>query len=183
MADCASVADLAQAHVLSGGGDSPGKPQASAMVRQLFVLLHGAYGVQFLSKFATGEMDSRGKDKGVRAAMLVWDSGLRDFPEDVVRSAAERFMGQSPEFPPSLPQLQALCRAIVPRLTHAQEHGLPRLMGPVLRREHAPFERHRDGKDWARQHLANHAAGIAVGRFALQSARQAMGVQDEVCCG
>ena len=175
MADCASVADLVEASLLDGGGQASGKPQASTMVRQLFVLLHGAYGVRFLSKFATGELDERGKDKGVRSAMAVWDGGLRNFSEDVVVAAIERFMGQSPEFPPSLPQVQALCRAIVPRLTHAQEHGLPRLMAaPVLHRGHAPFERRRDGKDWARQHLADHAAGIAVGRFALQSARQAL---------
>lgn len=144
------------------------------MVKQLFVLLHGAYGVLFLSKFSTGELDGNGKDKGVRAAMLVWESGLRTYQEDVVRSAVERHMAQCPERPPGLPQIQALCRAIQPRQTHAQEHGLPCLPAPAVRTVHAAFVRHGDGKDWARQHLADHEAGIAVARFALHSARIAL---------
>ncbi len=176
MTNFSSVADLAEVHVLAGLGELPGEPEVDVMVKQLFSLLHGAYGVLFLSKFATGMVDKQGRDKGVRAAMLVWGSGLRDYSGDVVRAAAERFMVQSPAMPPSLPQVQALCRAIMPRQTHAQEHGLPRLMAPVVCRVHAAFEPRRDGKDWARQHLADQAAGIAVGRFALQSARQVLGV-------
>ena len=41
-------------------------------VKNLFLLLQGSYGSLFLSKFATGVLDEKKRDLGIRAAMAVW---------------------------------------------------------------------------------------------------------------
>lgn len=132
----------------------------SALVRRLFMVLHGAYGAAFTSKFATGQRDADGKDKGIRSAMQVWQSKLAAYPADVVEAAAGRVMGAHPEFPPTLPQFEALCRAVMPRKTFAEEQGLPRLPAPAATPKAAVIVApQRDGKDWARKIVAGVEAG------------------------
>lgn len=157
------------------------KPEArtaSMLVQKLFVMLHGAYGNQFLSKFSTGEKDENGKDKGVRAAMLVWDSALRKFAPEVVETAASRLRSECPEFAPNLPQFERLCEACAPRKTYAQEQGLPALPAPKVESIKVDLEKRNDGKDWARSLVGRHEKGDkSIRPICLKFAREALGLE------
>lgn len=169
----ASLADERLRTEAAGGGVEPGP-----MVRKLFVLLHGKYGNTFSGKFATGELNPSGKDKGVRAAMLVWQSTLSKYPDDVIEIAAGRLKDQHPEFPPSLPQFEKLCDAAMPRQTHAELEGWKRLPAPVIEPVEVSLEPVGDGKDWARRLIARAEAGDrTVGLAALQFACEALGIK------
>ncbi len=175
------VATLAQEAIHETASQPRQKREASTTVRKLFVLLHGSYGSLFLSKYATGEKSEAGGDKGVAAAMLVWDAALSKFAPDVIETAAKRLMAESPEFAPNLPQLEKVCEAITPRKTYAEEAGLPRLPAPEPA---APmkvsFEMRGDGKDWARRIMARQEAGDRIRPYSLQCARQALGMEGKM---
>lgn len=83
-------------------------------VNQVFKVLHGSYGSLFLSKFATGELDENGKDKGIKSTRQVWAHGLRGMDAQTITSALEKVLVSHPEFPPTLPQFIALCKASKP---------------------------------------------------------------------
>lgn len=151
--------------------------QICPVTRKLFLLLHGSYGNLFLSKFSTGEKDSRGRDKGIRAAMKVWDARLSRFPADVVETAASRLMAEHSEFPPNLPQFEKMCDAVMPRKTYAEEAGLVSLPAPAQVPPVAvSFDPEHDGKDWARRLLARHEAGENLRPIQLRFAREALGL-------
>lgn len=175
------VATLAHEAVREAATQPRQKREASPTTRKLFVMLHGAYGSLFLSKYATGEKSEAGGDKGVAAAMLVWDAALSKFAPDVIEAAAKRLMSEHPEFAPNLPQLEKVCAAITPRKTYAEEAGLPRLPAPAPA---APlkvdFSKQNDGKDWARAILARSEAGDKIRPYALKSARQALGMEGKM---
>lgn len=172
------IATLAHDAMRDAASQPRPRREASPTVRKLFVLLHGAYGSLFLSKYATGEKSEAGGDKGVAAAMLVWDSALTKFTPDVIEAAAKRLMTESPEFAPNLPQLEKVCEAMTPRKTYAEEAGLPKLPAPAPA---APmkvsFDMRGDGKDWARRILARSEAGDKIRPYTLLSARQALGME------
>lgn len=153
------------------------KPQPADQphIRKLFMLLHGAYGNPFIAKFSSGERDADGKDKGIRSAMMVWTHGLREFTPDVVEAAAKRHTMLYPEFPPNLPQFEAVCRSMVPRKTFAEEQGLKALPAPTQSRADVSFDAVGDGRDWARRILAGVDAGDrrspTVVRFASEALR------------
>ena len=151
--------------------------QTSIVVRKLFILMHGAYGNLFLSKFSTGEKDAQGKDKGVRAAMKIWDASLRKFAGDVIETAAGRLSQAHPEFPPNLPQFERLCDAAAPRQTYAEEHNIPRLEAPVVAPVAVSFAMQNDGKDWARRILARAEAGDSIRTYTMESAQLALGMK------
>lgn len=175
------IATLAHESVREAAAQPRQKREASVTVRKLFVLLHGAYGSLFLSKYATGEKSESGGDRGVAAAMLVWDAALAKYTPDVIEAAAKRLMAESPEFAPNLPQLEKVCEAITPRKTYAEEAGLPRLPAPEPA---APmkvsFEMRGDGKDWARRIMARQEAGDRIRPYSLQCARQALGMEGKM---
>lgn len=150
----------------------------SASVKQLFMALHGCYGSVFLDKFSTGDLDERGKDRGIRSAMQVWQGALAGFPADVVQAAVQRAFSARPEFPPSLPQFAAICSAVMPRKTYAQEAGLPALPlpTPAARSEYS-FTSLNDGRDWARRILAGVEAGENRTPTVVRFAREALGVE------
>lgn len=131
----------------------------SPLVRKLFLVMHGAYGNLFVSKFATGETDAAGKDKGIRAAMMVWDAALAKFDAGVVELAASRLKREHPDFPPNLPQFEKLCDAATPRKTHAELEGVPRLPAPKLEPVKVTIQAVGDGVDWARVIVARARAG------------------------
>ncbi|MES2415118.1 MAG: hypothetical protein V4614_15030 [Pseudomonadota bacterium] len=87
-------------------------------VNNVFKVMHGYYGNLFLSKFATGVVDSQGRDMGVKSARTIWAHSLRDIAESVVLDALTRCQTAHPEFPPALPQFLALCRAAAPRVAY-----------------------------------------------------------------
>ena len=172
------VATLAHEAVREAASQPRAKREASPTMRKLFVLLHGSYGSLFLSKYATGEKSEAGGDKGVAAAMLVWDAALSKFAPDVIETAARRLMAESPEFPPNMPQLEKVCDAITPRKTYAEEAGLPRLPAPApAEPTKVSFEMRGDGKDWARRIMARQEAGDRIRPYTLTCARQALGME------
>lgn len=173
-----NIATLADEAVRDAARKPQQKREASLTVRKLFVLLHGAYGSTFLSKYSTGEKNADGNDKGVLAAMLVWDAGLSKFSPDVIEAAAKRLMGEDPKFPPNLPQMEKVCQAITPRKTYAEEAGLPRLPAPAPADPiKVDFNKKNDGKDWARSILAREKAGEKLRAVTLRFAREAMGLE------
>ena len=93
-----------------------GKPQPSGDAADaVFRAMHGFYGQLWLSKFATGQAGDDGSDTGVVSAKAIWAHGLRDFDSGVVKLALRQCLERHPDFPPSLPQFVALCRANAPR--------------------------------------------------------------------
>ena len=106
------------------------RAQASQRIRKLFMVLQGAYGNLFLSKFNTGELNGDGSDKGMRTALLVWDGALAQFTDDVIEAAALRIQRDNPDYAPNLPQFERLCEALAPRKTYDEQEGLPRLPPP-----------------------------------------------------
>jgi hypothetical protein len=165
-------ANLGQARSTTGSADA-----VSVAVRQVFMLMHGSYGNLFVSKFATGDKDKQGKDRGIRSAMKIWDAKLRAYPADVIEAAAGRLLQECPEFPPNLPQFEALCRAVMPRKTYAETQGLPRLPAP----QPAPampvaYTARNDGRDWARAILAAVEAGQRRSFEVVRSARKALAI-------
>lgn len=87
----------------------------SDTANNVFKVFHGFYGNLFLSKFVNGQTDADGVDQGVVSARAIWAHGLRGFDVEVVKSALARTMDTHPEFPPTLPQFVALCKACAPR--------------------------------------------------------------------
>lgn len=148
---------------------------ASATVKHLFLLLQGRYGTLFLSKYGTGVKDDAGRDLGIRAAMLVWDADLARYPADVIEAAAKRSGSEYRDYPPNLPQFVALCDAIMPRKTWAQEQGLPRLPPPATPQAlPVHVDAHRDGRDWARRILARRDHGERISRTCIAFACEAL---------
>ena len=107
--------DIAMLAVNTIGQFATHQPKSDNLtIRKLFLVLHGCYGNLFTSKFSTGAIDSNGKDKGIRAAMLVWESALSKYPPEVIEEAATRLSTDCPDFPPSLPKFVSICRACMP---------------------------------------------------------------------
>ena len=156
---------------------APAPLQVAPAIRKLFMVFHGSYGNTFIGKFSTGEKDADGRDKGIRAAMKVWEAKLGKYPADVIEVAADRAGAAHPEFPPSLPQFEKLCEAAMPRKTYAQEHGLPALPAPKADPIKVDLKPKNDGKDWARRLLARHEAGERLHPYTLTCARQALGME------
>lgn len=173
-----NVATLAAAAIQQAQAQ-PEALQVAPVIRKLFILLHGSYGNLFISKFSTGEKDAQGRDKGIRAAMKVWESKLAQYSADVVETAAGRMTAAHAEYPPNLPQFEVLCIAAMPRQTYAEENNLPRLPAPTPAApvELVDFKPRGDMKDWARRLLARHDAGEVLKPIQLRFAREAMGVK------
>lgn len=113
-------------------------PQAQDLhaVNNVFKVFHGFYGNLFLMKFATGQLDATGQDMGVISARQIWAHGLREFDGGTVKTALSQSMERNPEFPPSLPQLVALCKANKPRAAYVP--SVPEIaMSTALRSEYA----------------------------------------------
>lgn len=155
--------------------------QESVTIRKLFLLMHGAYGNQWAAKFSTGKLDEKGSDKGIRAAMMVWDAKLAQYPADVVEIAAGRAQTEHPDFPPNLPQFQTLCEAAMPRKTYAEIAGLPALPAPApVAPMKVDYSKKNDGKDWARAIMARSEAGDKIRPYTLTSAKQALGMMGKM---
>lgn len=181
-----SVSELVQ----GGLPQQAQRADSDVTVKRLFMLFHGWYGALFLSKFATGELDDEGKDRGIKSARMVWSSELRLYPEDVIRSAADRCKTEHPKYPPSLPEFAALCKATMPRKTMRETNELGRLgISGELRSEYSRQVREQanarlqerkdaaagtvhvsDGLDGLKQLIA-HAAALAGGDEAGELAR------------
>ncbi len=91
------------------------QPKPTDDANNVFRVMHGFYGNLFLSKFATGEARADGGDGGVASARGIWAHGLRPFAVETVKTALSRTMDAHPEYPPTLPQFVALCKACAPR--------------------------------------------------------------------
>lgn len=117
-------------------GQVKNKPDAvkESTVNNVFKVFHGYYGNLFLSKYASGVLDDRKRDMGVASARTIWANCLTLHDDDVVVTALNRCKTTHPEFPPSLPQFEALCNACKPR--EAYQHQAPAIsMSAALRAE------------------------------------------------
>lgn len=120
------------------------KPQPTAILHDtannVFKVFHGFYGNLFLSKFVNGQTDADGVDQGVVSARGIWSHGLREFDLSTVKTALARTMDAHPEFPPTLPQFVALCKACAPRQVY--QHPTPAIgMSAALRAERSKAAR------------------------------------------
>ena len=97
-----SLANLVQSHVSQPQSQPQPSAQVEPRIKRLFMLLHGRYGTAFTSKFATGKLDVAGSDRGTLSAMLVWQSDLRRYADDVVQEAAQRCKDANPTAEPAL---------------------------------------------------------------------------------
>ena len=149
----------------------------SAGVKNLFLMLQGSYGAPFLAKFSSGVKDDQGRDLGIRSTMKVWDARLAKYPADVLATAYERVIVESPEFPPSLPLIEKICQAAMPRKTYAQEQGLSALPAPQRQAVRVEVQMRNDGKDWARELKARHEHGEKLGLYQITAYRQALGME------
>ena len=111
--------------------------------------------------------------------MSVWQSRLGHFPADVVETAAYRVVAENPEFPPNLPQIEAVCQAVMPRQTYALQQGLTALPPPTPAKPvQVNLQARNDGKDWARRIVARLERGDqCICRYAAMSARMALGME------
>lgn len=177
-----NLSTIAQAAVHEAVNRADPVDTVSPVIRKLFVLLHGSYGNLFASKFATGERDETGKhDKGILAAMKIWQAKLSRFSDDIVQIAAGRLINEHPDFPPNLPQFEKVCEAATPRKTYAQEQGLVALPAPTVEPIKVDLKPKNDGKDWARRILYRVEHGDkSVSRYAHHSAEMAMGVRERM---
>lgn len=158
------------------GQPPPRLETQNPVIRRLFLHLHGYYGNLFISKFSTGEKDSQGKDKGIRAAMLIWDAELSKYPADLIETASGRLATESPEYPPNLPQFIRICEACKPRKTYFEANGIPSLPAPETRRAGGvEYDVRNDGRDWARKILAGVEAGDIRTQTVKRFAREALG--------
>lgn len=105
------------------------------VVNNVFKVLHGYYGNLFLSKFASGVLDGKGRDMGVASARSVWAFKLRRFAESTVVLALDRCEHEHPKFPPGLPEFVTLCAACAPRKVYTFENAIG--MSDKLRSQYA----------------------------------------------
>ena len=125
--DVSSIAERAV-----GAASQEQRQDAVRVSNRVFKTLQGMYGSLFLSKFSTGKVLPNGGDAGVISARDVWAVSLQRFDAGTVGTALDRVLTDFPEFPPSLPQFVALCRACAPRhSTPVQKTGIG--MSPELR--------------------------------------------------
>lgn len=130
-----NVFQLADAAIRAAKVEPPMPNAADAVFR----VMHGFYGQLWLSKFATGQAGPDGADAGVVSAKAMWAHGLRDFDALTVRHALRQCLERHAEFPPSLPQFVALCRANQPR--EAYRPALPMSGSLVAERSKAEREK------------------------------------------
>lgn len=100
---------------LAGIGQPQRTERDDSTIRRVFMVLHGFYGNLFSSKFATGIVEDNGEDQGMASARRVWGYSLAEYDADTIKAALSRCRERHPEYPPSLPQFQALCDAAKPR--------------------------------------------------------------------
>lgn len=130
-----NVYDLAQKYVNTDKNQTETKVDKT-LVTDVFVALHGFYGVLFISKFQTGEVDEHGKDKGIVSAKKVWAYELSRFDRDTVAAAIESCKTEHKQYPPSLPEFLEHCKARTIRKTY--KPAVPEIaMSEGLRSEYA----------------------------------------------
>jgi hypothetical protein len=123
---------IQQANIGSKQPERQGDPEALA--KGLFMLFHGWYGNLLLGRYATGDIDAKGKDRGTKSAMITWGAALSRFDSDIVRAAADRCEFDHPKFPPTLPEFTAICRAIQPRRRSADQVASIEMSGELRSR-------------------------------------------------
>lgn len=149
------------------------------IAKHVFRVLHGAFGNLFLSRFATGQVED-GEDAGVKNARRMWAFGLRDYHVVTVKAALARVLDTGGEYPPTLPQLRALCAAISPR-----QASVPAVdMAPAQPSSDVRADVDRllavklgePNKQWAYRLKARHEAGEKMTNSQLQCYKKALGL-------
>lgn len=112
--------------------------------RNVFMVLHGMYGNLFFSRYTTGMLEEDesspdfGQDKGMANARRTWAYSLRSFSVATIKAALSATRAAFPEFPPNMPQFEALCRARAPRKVLGDKDAVVKLtMGQEVRSRYA----------------------------------------------
>lgn len=89
-------------------------------IRRLWMVLHGMYGNPLIDKWRTGKLVD-GQDQGITSAQAVWLATLKPYDWPTIARAAEACGERHPQWPPTAPEFEALCKAFRPRkvLPHA----------------------------------------------------------------
>lgn len=165
-----NVLSLAKAGLNAAANERCESQRGRSVVSEVFIALHGFYGVLFSSKFSTGEVDERGKDKGVLSAKKVWSSELAKYDFETVSAAVHACKTEHPKYPPSLPEFLELCEARKPRGARVNAANiLPRIEHKALSSDFVPLH---DGKDWARRIMGRYERGERINPTTLKMAKE-----------
>lgn len=134
-----NVANLAEKAIL-GAKNQATDALDQTLVIDVFKALHAFYGVLFTSKFATGEINAEGKDRGIVSARNIWASRLQQFDRDTVKAAIAQCEIEHKQYPPSLPEFLDHCKAR--QIRPAYKPAVPEIgMSQGLRSEYAKRSR------------------------------------------
>jgi len=115
----------------------------------------------------------------------VWGESLARFEAVDIKRALETMMMvvAYAEYPPTLPQFAAMCRDAkavrsqgMLKVVHHYGRPGPEVMAMIHELTADPVNRKRDPKDWARKIIKRDAEGEMVKLYALNSAREALGL-------
>lgn len=139
----------------------PLTPEQDESVRHVFKVLHGYYGNLFLSRYATGvlieEGPNKGEDEGMVNARRMWAFALRTFSGATIKAALTDARSSHAEYPPNLPQFEALCKARMPRRVLRDKDAVAQIeMGQPLRSFYA-----RRAREVNERHSARRAEDFA----------------------
>lgn len=104
-----------------------------------------------------------------------------------IKRALETMVLAYTDYPPTLPQFSALCRdaraartQTVSKVTYARYGGpAPEVLAEIHKVSSLTANRKRDPKDWARKIIKRELEGEKVNLYALQCAKEALGMVDE----
>ena len=150
---------------------SPALP--SAWIERLFARFQAAYGNRTATMWKDANPDE------VRA---LWAEELGRFDPSDIRSALEALRYAHLDYPPTLYEFGSLCRNAMAGRTQAVAKVTYVRYGQVapevlaIVHELVKSQRKRDPRDWARKILKREMDGEKVNLYALQSAKEALGI-------
>jgi len=154
----------------------PLKALPSEWISRLFSRFQAIYGNRTQTMWKDADPDE------VRS---VWADSLARFEAVDIKRALETMMmvAAYAEYPPTLPQFAAMCRDAksvrsqgMPKVVHRYGRPGPDVMAMIHELTADPVNRKRDPKDWARKLIKRDADGEMVNLYALNSAREALGL-------
>ena len=147
----------------------------SAWIARLFSRFQAAYG---------NRMQTMWKDADPQEVQALWAAELSAFDAVDIRTALAAMGHAYPEYPPTLYEFRNLCRdaarsrsQLTARVEHTRYGGpSPVVLAAIHELTKDPLTRKRDPRDWARKILKREQEGERVTMYALQCAREALGL-------
>lgn len=154
-------------------GSSPALP--NEWIGRLFLRFRSIYGNKVQTMFGEADSDD---------LVATWADQLGRYEAVDIRRALETMVIAYTDYPPTLPQFAAMCRdarsargQLAGKVTHVRFGGPgPEVLAAIHELTADPVNRKRDPKDWARKLIKRDADGEIVNLYALNSAREALGL-------